>query len=106
MSRVWRRGRGGSAAAHGGEGNQGHVAREQLGAGDDDEAVVAGGTGRLGTIGRARLVEDVGDVFAGGVEADHELVGDLLVGAPGGEEVQDLGFAVREERTGRFTRIC
>src|SRR5262249_57674266 len=44
-------------------------------------------------VGWAELGEQVGDVFLDGGEGDHEVVGDLLVGCAGGEQVQHLHFA-------------
>jgi hypothetical protein len=44
------------------------------------DAVVAGADAGLGAVDDACLVEEVPDVAAHGVEADHEGVGDLLVG--------------------------
>ena len=58
------------------------------------DAVVPGVTCRLGAVGDAGLVEDVADVSAHGVQADNQLIGDLLVGAPGGKETEYLSFAV------------
>ena len=47
------------------------------------EAVIAGVDACLGAVDYACLVEDVADVAAHGIAADHEGVGDLLVGLAG-----------------------
>jgi hypothetical protein len=54
--------------------------------------VVLGVRRRLGAVGDAGLVEDVADVTAHGVQADDELMSDLLVRMAGGEEAEDLGL--------------
>src|SRR5947209_19007711 len=38
----------------------------------------------------SQLAENTGDMFLGSGERDHQLVGDLLVGGPLCEQVQDL----------------
>src|SRR5215472_2779448 len=58
-----------------------------------DQPELAGAGDGLGAVGRAELAEQVGDVFLDGVEGDDEVVGDLLVGCTGGEQVQHLRFA-------------
>src|SRR5215213_7278118 len=51
---------------------------------------------RFGTGGDADLGEDVPDVVLHGPLAEEQLVGDLLVRQPLGEEPQDLTFSLRE----------
>ena len=48
---------------------------------------------RLGAIGRASLGKDVTDVGSDRVEADDEVIGDLLVALTSGDEAEDLDFA-------------
>ena len=52
-----------------------------------------GDGGGLGAIGRAEFGEDAGDVDLGGAGADREGVADLLIGAAGGEEAEDIELA-------------
>ena len=55
------------------------------------------GDGRgFASVGRVELAEDVRDVDAGGLDADHELARDLAVGVAAGDERQDLGLARRQ----------
>jgi hypothetical protein len=42
------------------------------------------------------LGEDVGDVDAGGLDADHQQGGDLAVAVAPGDEAKDLGLAWRQ----------
>ncbi len=51
---------------------------------------------RLGAVGDAEFVEDVGDVFLDCVARDVQLVGDLLVLFAGSEQLQHLPFSVAE----------
>lgn len=44
--------------------------------------------------------EDAGRVHAGGLDGDKQLVGDLAVGTPVGEETEDLQLARREPGIG------
>ena len=44
----------------------------------------------LGAVGRAELVEDVGDVPLDGVQRDHQFLGDGLVGVAGGQQLKHL----------------
>lgn len=52
--------------------------------------------GRLDAGGDVELLEDVRDVDAGGLDADHECAGDLAVRIAAGDERQDLGLARRQ----------
>src|SRR6266487_3007019 len=38
----------------------------------------------------SQLAQDTGDMFLGSGERDHQLIGDLLIGGPFCEQVQDL----------------
>src|SRR5262245_56424626 len=58
-----------------------------------DQPELAGAGGGFGAVGRAELAEQVSDVLLDGIEGDDEVVGDLLVGCAGGEQVQHLHFA-------------
>ena len=59
-----------------------------------DEAVRDGG--RFEPVRRVELAQDVRDVDAGGLDADHELGGDLAVGVAAGDERQHLRLARRQ----------
>ena len=50
--------------------------------------MVFGVDGGLGAVGGACLVEDIADVAAHRVEADDELVSDLLIATAGCDQVQ------------------
>ena len=54
--------------------------------------MVAGVEGGLGPIGRAGFVEDVADVAAHRIEADHQFVGNLLIAFSSRNETEDLQF--------------
>jgi hypothetical protein len=43
------------------------------------------------------LAEDVGDMGAGGVTGDEELIGDRLVGAAGNKQAQNVPFALTND---------
>ena len=58
-----------------------------------DEAQSVRGGGRLGPRGGVQLVEDVLDVEPRGSRRDEELAGDLAVGLPEGEVLEDLELA-------------
>src|SRR6187431_3605073 len=60
------------------------------GSGDAGGERVGRGGGAGGTARGADLVVDVGDVTLDGAHAEHELGGDLLIGAPARDEPQDL----------------
>ena len=53
----------------------------------------AGQLGEFDPVGCAGLVQEVGDVDADGLLADHQLAGDLAVGAPGDDVGEDLPLA-------------
>jgi hypothetical protein len=52
--------------------------------------------GRLAPVRGPELAQDVRDVDAGGLDADHEGRGDLAVGIAMGDESQDFGLARRQ----------
>src|SRR5688500_10858691 len=60
------------------------------GSGSSDQRVAGGHGGGLAPVGDPELAEHVGDVFAGGVGADEELLGDLRVGEALTEQLQHL----------------
>jgi hypothetical protein len=49
--------------------------------------------GRLEPVRRAELTQDVGDMDAGGPDADDQLRGDLTIRVATGDKGQDLGLA-------------
>ena len=51
---------------------------------------------RFGTSTDVELTEDVGDVGAGGVTGDEELVGNRLIRPSGAEQPQHVLFALRQ----------
>ena len=61
-----------------------------------EEAVLGGEQGGGGAVGDADLGVDVLDVVRHGLARDHQLVGDLLVGVPTGEQGQDVDLARRQ----------
>src|SRR6188508_2929720 len=61
-----------------------------------DEALADGQTSRLGAAGHAKLGEDAADVDMHGALADEEPRRDLAVGAPLGDDRQDLLLARAE----------
>ena len=54
--------------------------------------------GGFPSVGCVQLAQDVGDVDAGGLHADHQLVGDLAIGEPVGEEGQHLDLTGGEPK--------
>jgi hypothetical protein len=56
--------------------------------------------GGLDPAGYPELLEDVGDVHAGGLGADEEPVGDLAVGLSGSEQREDLALAPTDSQLG------
>src|SRR3990172_11815838 len=66
------------------------------------EAEAGGVDGSLGAAGESQLVEDAGDVIAGRVFADHELLRDLAVGQPPGDEGQHFALPRGERVIGRL----
>jgi hypothetical protein len=63
-----------------------------------------GDRGRLAPVGGVELVQDVGDVDADRLDADHQLVGDLAVSEAARDQVQDLGLARRQVEQGGLVR--
>ena len=61
------------------------------------DAVVFGVGGGLGAVGDAGLGVDVAHVANHSIEADHELVRDLLIALAGGEKAQHFELAGRED---------
>jgi hypothetical protein len=70
-----------------------------------DDFVADGVEDEIGEGVEAELEHDVGAMSFGGVDADVEKSGDLLVGFTLGEELEDFAFAGRDAGTGRFGRI-
>jgi hypothetical protein len=58
-----------------------------------DEAALACVDDELGAVAGAELEHRAADVGLGGVRADDELLGDLVVGEPGADEREDLTLA-------------
>jgi hypothetical protein len=52
--------------------------------------------GGLDPVAGVELGQDVGDVDAGGLDANHQLLGDLAVGVAAGDKAEDLGLARRQ----------
>jgi hypothetical protein len=62
------------------------------------ESGVAGGDDRLGPFGQLELAEDVGHVVGHGLGRQEHLLGDLAVGQPGGDPVEDLALTIGQLR--------
>src|SRR5205823_9388411 len=45
---------------------------------------------RLGAAGGSQFAEQVADVFFDGGQLDHQGLGDVLIGGPGGQQAQDF----------------
>jgi hypothetical protein len=56
--------------------------------------------GRLAAAGHAKLGKNAGDVDAGGLLGDVELLADLPVGLAGGEQRGDLGLTSGQAKGG------
>ena len=63
-----------------------------------DQAVVDGVEGKLQAVGNAELIEDVVQVILDGLLADEELFADFLVAVALRDQLDDLLFAVAEQR--------
>src|SRR5262249_18803138 len=61
-----------------------------------DDASLVSEVDELGAVAAAELAEDPADVRLRGQPADHEPRRDLFVGEAGGDETQDLAFALGE----------
>jgi hypothetical protein len=61
-----------------------------------------GDCGRFDPVWRIELAQDVRNVHACGLEADHERGGDLAVGQAAGDERQHFCLARREPAEGLF----
>jgi len=72
-----------------------------------DKAGFVGEGDELGAVAAGQLAEDAADVRLGGQRADHEPPRDFVVGQAGGDEAEDLVFALGElvELGGALTRI-
>jgi hypothetical protein len=55
-----------------------------------------GDRGGLDPVLDLELGQDVGDVDAGGLDTNHQLLGDLAVGVAAGDKAEDLGLARRQ----------
>src|SRR4051795_4343619 len=62
------------------------------------DRVLDGPAGKLGAAAQAGLLADAGEVVLHRAGRDVQLDGDLLVGVSGGDEAQDLVFALAEKR--------
>src|SRR2546426_417319 len=60
------------------------------------QAGFAGSDHGLGAVGDLQLAADVRDVVADRLQTQHQLLGDVLVGAAVGDQSQDLGLALGE----------
>ena len=58
-----------------------------------EELKTVGQGGRLAAARDAELAQDVGDVHARRLRGDEQLLGDLAVGAAGGDQAQHVPFA-------------
>jgi hypothetical protein len=60
------------------------------------EAGFVCGDDELGSVAGAEFGEEAADVGLCGERADVEVVGDLVVAQPGGDELEDFAFALGE----------
>lgn len=54
------------------------------------EVPISGVVRSLCAVSNAGLVKDIADVATNGIQADHQLIGDLLVAAADGKQTQNL----------------
>jgi hypothetical protein len=89
-----------------GRGSTDHSRRAEQPAKAGEESLLVepkamGGRGRLAPSGHAEFGKDVGDVDAGGLFGDEELLADLPVGLPLGQQGEHLGLAAGQAKGGR-----